>query len=128
MPNLNSPILTGDVSGGLHSTSVDKIKARDEIAALDPAVAGQLETDARYATYLRRQDEDVAILRREEAIEIPQDFDFSIISGLSTEIRQKLERHRPATIAQAGRIDGMTPAALLRLMAAVRKSPEKKSA
>ncbi len=98
------------------------------IAALDPPTASQLETDARYAAYVRRQEEDVAVLRREETLRIPPGYDFSGISGLSTEVRQKLARHQPATLAQAGRLDGMTPAALLRLMAELKKRPEKKSA
>jgi tRNA uridine 5-carboxymethylaminomethyl modification enzyme len=88
-----------------------------EIANLPPRIAAQLDIDARYAAYLRRQDEDVATLRRDEAIQIPSDFDYAGVPGLSAEVRQKLARQRPATIAQAGRIEGMTPAALLVMLA-----------
>jgi tRNA uridine 5-carboxymethylaminomethyl modification enzyme len=91
------------------------------LATLPAAIAGQLETDARYAAYVRRQDEDVAQLRRDEALAIPDGLDLGAISGLSTEVRQKLAHHRPATIAAAARIDGITPAALLLLIAAVRR-------
>ena len=92
-----------------------------EIGGLTPAIASQLEVDARYASYVARQDADVAILQREESRTIPADFAYAGISGLSNELVQKLERHRPATIAHAGRIDGMTPSALLLLLAHIRK-------
>jgi tRNA uridine 5-carboxymethylaminomethyl modification enzyme len=98
-----------------------------ELGGLDTQIARQLEVDARYASYVERQAEDVAVLQREEARHIPADMDFGDISGLSNEIVQKLERHRPATLAHAGRIDGMTPSALLLLLAHIRKSARKSS-
>jgi tRNA uridine 5-carboxymethylaminomethyl modification enzyme len=99
-----------------------------EIGRLEPRIAGQLEVDARYAAYLRRQDEDVAQLKRDEAVTIPADFDYGALPGLSAEVRQKLARHRPASIAQAGRIEGMTPAALLTLLARLKAERGRKSA
>ncbi|HML27811.1 MAG TPA: tRNA uridine-5-carboxymethylaminomethyl(34) synthesis enzyme MnmG [Hyphomicrobium sp.] len=113
--------------------SLERLKAVwPEIGKIEPKTAAQLEVDARYAAYLRRQDEDVAQLKRDEAVRIPDDFDFASLPSLSAEIRQKLARHRPATIAQAGRIEGMTPAALLtllaRLKAAKSEKPGRKSA
>ncbi len=93
-----------------------------EIARLDPAIAAQLEVDARYASYVERQAEDVASLKRDEAVRIPDDFDFASLASLSNEVRQKLARARPSTVAQAGRIDGMTPAALLAVLAGLKKS------
>jgi tRNA uridine 5-carboxymethylaminomethyl modification enzyme len=99
-----------------------------EIGKLDPAIAAQLEVDARYAAYVRRQEADVMALRRDESVSIPADFEFGRLPSLSTELRQKLERHRPATLAQAARIDGMTPAALLLLLAHLKKAPQQKSA
>jgi tRNA uridine 5-carboxymethylaminomethyl modification enzyme len=99
-----------------------------EIDRLAPGIAGQLEIDARYAAYLRRQDEDVAQLKRDEAVRIPQDFDYAAVPSLSAEVRQKFIRHRPATIAQAGRIEGVTPAALLTLLAALKAGSRRKSA
>jgi tRNA uridine 5-carboxymethylaminomethyl modification enzyme len=98
-----------------------------DLADVPPALAAQVETDARYGPYLDRQAADVAALRRDEAVAIPAAMDFASIPGLSAEIRQKLERHRPATLAEAGRIDGMTPAALLRLLACLR-NPQRKTA
>ncbi|RUP08436.1 tRNA uridine-5-carboxymethylaminomethyl(34) synthesis enzyme MnmG [Hyphomicrobium sp.] len=98
--------------------SLDRLKSVwPEIGNIQPRIADQLEVDARYAAYLRRQDEDVDQLKRDEAVRIPDDFDYAAIPSLSAEIRQKLARHRPSTIAQAGRIEGMTPAALLTLLA-----------
>jgi tRNA uridine 5-carboxymethylaminomethyl modification enzyme len=97
-----------------------------EIARLPAAIAAQVEVDARYAAYVRRQDADVEVLRREEAMRIPDGFDYAALPGLSAEARQKLERHRPATIAQAGRIDGITPAALVLILAALKKAPAKR--
>jgi tRNA uridine 5-carboxymethylaminomethyl modification enzyme len=92
-----------------------------EISALPAAIAAQLEVDARYAAYVRRQEADVAALRREESVAIPLELDFAEIAGLSTEVRQKLGRHRPVTLAQAAAIDGMTPAALFLVRAHVKK-------
>jgi tRNA uridine 5-carboxymethylaminomethyl modification enzyme len=92
-----------------------------EIGTLEPRVAAQLEVDARYASYVQRQHEDVMALRRDESVAIPLDFDFDSLPGLSTEVRQKLALHRPATVAQAGRIDGITPAALLILLARLKR-------
>jgi tRNA uridine 5-carboxymethylaminomethyl modification enzyme len=93
-----------------------------EIAGISPNIGRQIEVDAQYAAYVRRQEVDAAALRRDEAIAIPSDFDFSSLRGLSNEARQKLQLHRPATIAQAARIDGMTPAALTLLLSGVRKA------
>jgi tRNA uridine 5-carboxymethylaminomethyl modification enzyme len=92
-----------------------------EIDALAPNVRTQLEVDARYAAYVERQEGDVEVLRRDEGSVIPADFDFSVISGLSNELRQKLERTRPVSLAHARAIDGMTPAALLLVRAHLRR-------
>jgi tRNA uridine 5-carboxymethylaminomethyl modification enzyme len=83
-----------------------------ELAALDPKIAVQLETDAKYAVYLERQAEDVERFRRDEALPLPASLDYESIAGLSIELRQKLDRVRPRTLGQANRIEGMTPAAL----------------
>ncbi|MGQ0674197.1 MAG: tRNA uridine-5-carboxymethylaminomethyl(34) synthesis enzyme MnmG [Hyphomicrobium sp.] len=99
-----------------------------ELASLTPSIAAQIEVDARYASYVRRQDADVEAMRKDESIAIPAGFDFATVPSLSTEVRQKLDRHRPATLAQAARIDGMTPAALTLVLAMLRKAPARKSA
>jgi len=99
-----------------------------ELVDIDPMIAARLENDARYDVYLKRQDSDIAALRKDEAVVIPRDFDYAAISGLSNEVRQKLQTHRPATIAQAARVDGVTPAGLMLVLAHLRKTPETTSA
>lgn len=90
-------------------------------AQLEPEIQNQIRTDAVYAQFAARQAADVAALRRDEDTEIPTDFDYSDLSGLSGELMQKLTRFRPNTLAQAGRIEGMTPAALVLILARLRK-------
>ncbi len=97
-------------------------------AAHDSATRQQVATDALYAQYLARQSEDVALLQREEAAEIPADFDYGALSGLSSELTAKLIRVRPANLAQAARIEGMTPAALTLVLAHIRKARREKAA
>lgn len=87
-----------------------------ELIRLDGSTARQLEVDAKYAAYVRRQDEDVAALRRDEAIVIPVNFDYAALPSLSAEVRGKLARSKPSTIAQAARLEGITPAAVLVLL------------
>jgi tRNA uridine 5-carboxymethylaminomethyl modification enzyme len=88
----------------------------------------QLEVDAQYAGYLDRQDADILAFRRDEAMALPGDLDYGGIHGLSTEAAQKLERIRPATLGQAARIDGVTPAALTLVLAHVRARAAKRRA
>jgi tRNA uridine 5-carboxymethylaminomethyl modification enzyme len=99
-----------------------------QIRAIAPKIAAQVAVDARYASYVRRQELDVEALRKDEALAIPATFDFDALPGLSTEVRQKLARHKPATLAQAARIDGVTPAALLLLLAHLKAPAARKSA
>ncbi len=90
-------------------------------ADLAPDMREQLEIAAIYAGYLQRQEADARLARREENLRIPADLDLEGIAGLSNEAREKLRRARPANIAQAARIDGITPAALALLVAAIRR-------
>jgi tRNA uridine 5-carboxymethylaminomethyl modification enzyme len=83
-----------------------------QLKSIPVSIADRLETDARYSVYLDRQSADVALLRREEARAIPVDLDYAAISGLSNELKQKLSARRPGSLAEAQRIEGMTPAAL----------------
>jgi len=92
-----------------------------DIGGLPSEVAEQLEIDAKYAVYLERQSVDVAAFRRDEALELPDALDYADVPGLSNEVRQKLSTIRPRTIGQAGRIDGMTPAALTLLAVHLRR-------
>ncbi len=87
------------------------------LAELPPKIAEQLEFDAKYDVYLDRQAADIAAYRRDEGLELPEGLDYAELRGLSNEARQKLQAVRPRTIAQAARIDGMTPAALMLIVA-----------
>ena len=92
-----------------------------ELSGVSPEVAEQLTIDARYEGYLTRQRGDIAAYRRDEALSLPSDLDYGAIGSLSTEVRQKLEANRPATLGQAARISGVTPAALVALLKHVRR-------
>ncbi|WP_320176834.1 tRNA uridine-5-carboxymethylaminomethyl(34) synthesis enzyme MnmG [Roseovarius pacificus] len=107
----------------------------DQLIALDSSLADiddesrrQLEKDALYANYIERQKRDVEMMKRDESQEIPGNFDFGAIDGLSNELKSKLTAARPANLAQAGRIDGMTPAALTLLLSRLRMEKREKSA
>ncbi|MFT6450602.1 MAG: tRNA uridine 5-carboxymethylaminomethyl modification enzyme [Halocynthiibacter sp.] len=93
----------------------------------DPEIQEQVARDALYSNYLERQDKDVAALRRDEAITIDDGFDYSSLVGLSNELRDKLSRARPATIGQAGRIEGMTPSALTLVLTRLRQSQKRRA-
>ena len=97
-------------------------------AGVDGETRRQLEKDALYASYIERQKKDVEALKRDEAQPIPPEFDFAEVDGLSNELKSKLSRVRPTNLAQAGRIDGMTPAALALLLARLRRGKKEKSA
>ena len=102
------------------------------LGSLAPEIATQLEIDAKYAVYLDRQAADVAAYRRDESLVLPDTLDFADIPGLSNEMKQKFAAARPRTVGQAGRLDGVTPAALTLLAAhlrrAARRNGERKAA
>ncbi|RED18339.1 tRNA uridine 5-carboxymethylaminomethyl modification enzyme MnmG [Pontivivens insulae] len=99
-----------------------------DLADLPDDIFAQVERDAQYAQYIERQRADVATMQREEAVTIPATFEYHGISGLSNELQVKLSTSRPETLGQAGRIEGMTPAALTLLLAHIRKIDRQKSA
>jgi tRNA uridine 5-carboxymethylaminomethyl modification enzyme len=80
-----------------------------------------LRADIHYAGYLRRQESEIRARAADEAVKIPQNFDYAAVGGLSNELREKLETHRPASLAAAGRIEAMTPAALGAIFGALKK-------
>jgi tRNA uridine 5-carboxymethylaminomethyl modification enzyme len=92
-----------------------------ELTAIPAAVAEQLQIDSRYAGYLERQEADVRAFRRDEALALPADLDFAAVHGLSAEVREKLSAARPGTLGAAGRIPGVTPAALVALLRHVKR-------
>jgi tRNA uridine 5-carboxymethylaminomethyl modification enzyme len=85
------------------------------------SILDQVEIDAKYAVYAERQERDIEAFRHSEAQPIPEGFDFDGVVGFSNEVRSKLGSIRPRSIGQAQRIDGMTPAAITLLMAALRR-------
>jgi tRNA uridine 5-carboxymethylaminomethyl modification enzyme len=97
-----------------------------ELSAIDPAIAIHLEIDAKYDVYLKRQSADVDAFRRDEGL-VLSDIDYSAVPGLSNEARSKLEAARPRTVGQAGRLDGLTPAALGILAAYLRREARRKT-
>jgi tRNA uridine 5-carboxymethylaminomethyl modification enzyme len=97
-----------------------------ELSAIEPAIATHLEIDAKYDVYLKRQTADVDAFRRDEGL-LLSDVNYADVPGLSNEARAKLEATRPRTVGQAGRIDGMTPAALGILAAYLRREARRKS-
>ncbi|MBR0681779.1 tRNA uridine-5-carboxymethylaminomethyl(34) synthesis enzyme MnmG [Roseomonas eburnea] len=88
---------------------------------LAPALRAQLEAEALYAPYLRRQEAEMRLLEREERMPIPDHLDFGAVPGLSSEMRQRLTAARPATLGSAGRLPGITPAAIAALAVALRR-------
>ena len=99
-----------------------------ELAGFGPDIVDQLEIDAQYAGYLDRQDADILAFRRDESRALPADLDYGAVIGLSNEVRQKLEAIRPTTLGQAGRIEGVTSAALTLVLAHVKGAKKAKSA
>ena len=89
---------------------------------VDPLAAEQVEIEVKYAGYISRQQTEIDRARRYEDALLPKDFDYAAVSGLSNEVRQKLIQHRPETVAQAGRISGVTPAAVSLLLIQLKRT------
>ena len=99
-----------------------------QLGGLEPEIIEQLEIDAQYAGYLDRQDADIVAFRRDESRTLPAELDYGAVVGLSNEVRQKLERIRPATLGQAARIEGVTAAALTLVLATVKAGQKARKA
>jgi tRNA uridine 5-carboxymethylaminomethyl modification enzyme len=98
------------------------------LSSADVESRRQIERDAMYAHYIERQKKDVEAMAKDEQHAIPLDFDYGVVSGLSNELRQKLSNTRPGTLAQASRIEGITPAALALLLSRLRRVHQDKRA
>jgi tRNA uridine 5-carboxymethylaminomethyl modification enzyme len=96
-------------------------EAAESVSAMDPDVARQLEIAAKYDGYIARQKLEIARHESHESTRLPADFDFSIVRGLSIEVRQKLSAQRPETVGQASRISGVTPAAISLLLVFIKR-------
>lgn len=99
----------------------DLLNLWPELAAIPSDILEQLEIDGRYAGYIQRQEADIAAFRRDEALQLPKDLDYSRVGSLSNEMQLKLGQHRPDTLGAAARIPGVTPAALVALLRHVRR-------
>lgn len=107
----------------MEGVTIDTLKSIwPELDRISPIAREAVETDAKYAVYLDRQKAEADVVRREEARAIPDDLDFSAVPGLSNELRHKIAMRRPRSLAEAQRIDGMTPAALAIILAHVRQA------
>ena len=124
---------------GVRRTAMDLLSFKDmdtsklaviwpELADLDTETREQVEKDAIYVNYIGRQQNAVNAMRKDEKLEIPDGFSFQGIPGLSNELQQKLLAARPSTLAQAGRIEGMTPAALALILTTIRRTEAKRQA
>ena len=113
----------------LKGVTVSKLrKIWDNIPYYEQSIDEQVEIDAHYSGYLKRQSHDIDAFRKDESIVIPLDIDYDSFSGLSIEIKSKLKKIKPKTLGQALRIDGVTPAAAIILLGFVKKSRYKVSA
>ncbi|NOD65019.1 tRNA uridine-5-carboxymethylaminomethyl(34) synthesis enzyme MnmG [Ruegeria sp. HKCCD9179] len=92
-----------------------------DLQDVDQKIRLQIERDALYANYIARQKRDVEAMKRDESYEIPRNFDYFALDGLSSEMKQKLSQAKPENIAQAGRVEGVTPAALTLVLAKLRR-------
>src|SRR5690606_27012991 len=92
-----------------------------EAPELSAQIIEQIEIEVRYAGYVQRQEEEIVRARAAQELRLPPDLDYAAIHGLSHEIRQKLSRHRPATVGQAARISGVTPVAVSLLLVHLKK-------
>ncbi|WP_127116107.1 tRNA uridine-5-carboxymethylaminomethyl(34) synthesis enzyme MnmG [Shimia sediminis] len=106
----------------------DLLPLNPELEEVADVAREQLTKDALYANYVARQMRDVEAMQRDANQRIPSDFDYSGVNGLSNELKAKLEQARPSNLDQAGRIDGITPAALTLILAKLRRVRQEKSA
>jgi tRNA uridine 5-carboxymethylaminomethyl modification enzyme len=114
---------------GLQGINIMKLRQIwDNIPQYEPSIDEQVEIDAHYHGYLKRQSHDIEAFRKDESIAIPDNINYDLFSGLSTEIKSKLKAVQPSTLGQALRIDGVTPAAAIILLGFIKKSRYKESA
>ena len=114
---------------GLKDVTISKLRnIWGNIPQYEPSIDEQVQVDAHYMGYLKRQSHDIEAFKKDESISIPKDINYDSFSGLSTEIKSKLKTVQPSTLGQALRIDGVTPAAAIILLGFIKKSRNKVSA
>ncbi|MGB0957454.1 MAG: tRNA uridine-5-carboxymethylaminomethyl(34) synthesis enzyme MnmG, partial [Litorivicinus sp.] len=124
-PQLKTPLVReASLADLLRRPEVDRnlIAGIPDGKAVEPDIALQSEIEIKYAGYIERQTAEIEKLKRNEAVRLPDDMDYSSIKGLSNEVSQKLTDARPETLAQASRIPGVTPAAVSLLLVRLKKS------
>ena len=127
--NLPSP-RNGNISKAEELLSNHDINLSDcvslwpQIKDIPTYLHSQIETNCRYANYVKRQEADIEAMRRDDALQIPNDIDFSAIGGLSSESIELFNRFKPASIGQANRIAGLTPAAIICVLRYIRRNPK----
>jgi len=126
--NADGPKRSGFEALSLPEASFARVReVEPSLARPAKGIAEQIERDALYSTYIARQEKDVAAMQRDERETIPADFVYSELQGLSNELRAKLIATQPATLGQAARIGGMTPAALSLILARLRRDQKRKA-
>ena len=110
-----------DLLGLSHIRYEDLCTIWNELKTLRPDIREQIEIDALYSAYLLRQDEDIKSFKRDENLKIPDEIDYMKISGLSTEMKQRLTASKPATLGAASRLQGITPAAIMAVLQYIKK-------
>jgi tRNA uridine 5-carboxymethylaminomethyl modification enzyme len=114
-PMVSGPMVRGPMDGAADAG----LELDDRLSA---QIRAQIEVAAKYAGYIERQEEEIARHRRNEETRLPADLDYARVAGLSNEVRQKLSQARPATVGQAARVPGVTPAAVSILLVHLKKS------
>ena len=138
-PNAASKHLVKIAMDGVKRTGIDVLALKnvtvsklreiwDNIPYYGQTIDEQIEIDAHYSGYLKKQSHDIQTFKKDEFIKIPLEIDYDSFSGLSKEIKSKLKNIRPKTLGQALRIDGVTPAAAISLLGFIKKSRHKVSA
>jgi tRNA uridine 5-carboxymethylaminomethyl modification enzyme len=111
------------------NVTFDNITGFDNrLMAIEKDIRQQVHRDALYSNYIDRQKKDIDAVKRDEAIKIPLSFDYQSMSGLSNELKNKLLTQRPLNIAQASRVEGMTPAALFLILSKVKQGHQQTKA
>ncbi len=114
---------------GINFSEIEKIWSKDhpEISQIDSLIKRQIEINSIYASYLKRQQQDLEVFRQDQNMKIPLDIDYNKIQSLSLEVREKLNNFRPATIAAAFKIQGITPASVMAVMVYIKNNFDKKA-
>lgn len=113
----------------LSDVTIDLLAEIDpDVLNFDRSISQQMKNEATYAHYIARQMKDIELAKKDEELLIPAEIDYHSISGLSAELQSRLSQAQPSSIAQASRLEGMTPAGLVRLLGWIKQSAQRKSA